>query len=300
VRLTELQVKGKPNGRPAQRSGRKVAMKVVPARTLSIAAALLMQQLIVVSALQAQTPDMANRRVPGAHGVECAVGMPATMSLERAWDCSGKPGTETTQSGGADGTGKPALGGERRPLYRLQRSDVIEVHFTFSPEFDETVTVQPDGYVRPQNVGNIYAIGKTLPEMEAAIRAAYVGRLHDPEINLVLKEFDKPFFIAGGEVGHPGKYELRSETTVIEALQMAGGITHEGRHSEVLLFRRISDDLTEARVLNVKKMLSQGALAEDPRLRPGDFVFVPQNTISKISRYLPTTSLGMYLNNAQF
>jgi len=276
-------------------------MKVVRARTLRIAAALLvMQQFIVVSGLQAQTPEMANRRVPGTRGAKCAEGSPATKSLERAWDCSGKPGTETTQSGRADGTGKPALGGERRPLYRLQRSDVVEVHFTFSPEFDETLTVQPDGYVRPQNVGNIYAIGKTLPQMEAAIREAYVGRLHDPEVNLVLKEFDKPYFIAGGEVGHPGKYELRSETTVIEALQMAGGITHEGRHSEVLLFRRISDDLIEARVLNVKKMLGQGALAEDPRLKPGDFVFVPQNTISKISRYLPTTSLGMYLNNAPF
>ena len=281
-------------------TGRAVAMKWWQARALSVIAALVMQQWIVVSALWAQMPEMANRRVPGSRSATCAAGAPATRSLEKTWDCSGKPEPETTKSGGADGTGKPALGGERRPLYRLQRSDVLAIHFTFSPEFDETLTVQPDGYVRPQNIGNLYAIGKTLPEMEEAVQAAYTGRLHNPEVSIELKDFDKPFFVAGGEVGHPGKYELRSETTVIEALQMAGGITHEGKHSEVLLFRRISDDLTEARVLNVKKMLSQGALAEDPRLRPGDFLFVPQNTISKISRFIPTTSLGMYLNSAQF
>jgi polysaccharide export outer membrane protein len=275
-------------------------MKVEVSCSWIVAAALIMQQFIVVAALWAETPEMAKRRVPETRSTECAARRPADKSLERVWDCSGKPETETTQSGGADGTGKPALGGERRPLYRLQRSDVIEVRFTFSPEFDQTLTVQPDGYVRPQNAGNLYAMGKTLPEMEEAVGAAYTGRLHNPEVNILLKDFEKPFFVAGGEVGHPGKYELRSETTVTEALQIAGGMTHDGKHSEVLLFRRISDEMTEARVLNVKKMLSKGALSEDPQLRPGDFLFVPQNTLSKINRYIPTTSVGAYINGAQF
>jgi len=35
------------------------------------------------------------------------------------------------------------LGGERRPLYRLNRSDVVTLSFTLSPEFDQMLTVQP-------------------------------------------------------------------------------------------------------------------------------------------------------------
>jgi hypothetical protein len=41
----------------------------------------------------------------------------------------------------------PALTGVRHPLYRLHKSDVVDVKFTFSPEFDQTATVRPDGYV---------------------------------------------------------------------------------------------------------------------------------------------------------
>jgi hypothetical protein len=50
----------------------------------------------------------------------------------------------------------------------------------------------------------------------------------------------------------------------------------------------------EAHLLDVKKMLKSRDLTEDVHLRPGDMIFVPQNRISKISRYLPTTSLGLY------
>src|ERR1019366_4232044 len=56
-------------------------------------------------------------------------------------------GTENTgmaaaKPGQADGMGNPRLGGERRPLYRLNRSDVVALSFTLSPEFDQTLTVQ--------------------------------------------------------------------------------------------------------------------------------------------------------------
>ena len=51
----------------------------------------------------------------------------------------------TTKSGLADGAWSPALTGVRRPLYRLCKSDVVAISFTFSPEFDQTVSVQPDG-----------------------------------------------------------------------------------------------------------------------------------------------------------
>src|SRR5579872_2894960 len=53
----------------------------------------------------------------------------------------------TTKSGVAGGDWSPALTGVRRPLYRLGKSDVVAISFTFSPEYDQTVSVQPDGYI---------------------------------------------------------------------------------------------------------------------------------------------------------
>jgi protein involved in polysaccharide export with SLBB domain len=67
-----------------------------------------------------------------------------------------------------------------------------------------------------------------------------------------------------------------------------------------VLFRRVNDDLVETRLLNLKKMLKDKTLKEDAHLRPGDLVFVPQNSISKIARFLTKPSLSAYVSPTQF
>jgi polysaccharide export outer membrane protein len=208
-------------------------------------------------------------------------------------------GTAAAKPGQADGVGNPQLGG-RRPLYRLNRSDVVALSFTLSPEFDQTLTIQPDGYVALKDAGTVFGQGLTLEEFRLAVIRAYTGYLHDPEVAVALKDFEHPYFVAGGEVGKPGKYELRADTTVMEAIEIAGGFTHEAKHSQVLLFRRVNDGLVEARVFDLKRMLKEKDLGEVPQLRPGDLVFVPQNSISKIERFISKPSLSMYLGSAQF
>ena len=64
----------------------------------------------------------------------------------------------------------------------------------------------------------------------------------------------------------------------------------------MVLFRRVNDDLVETRLLNVKTDAEQSNLKEDAHLRPGDLVYVPQNSISKISRFLIKPSVSMYMN----
>lgn len=213
---------------------------------------------------------------------------------------SGSRDTEAAKAGGADGQGNPSLGGERHPLYRLSPSDIVQISFTVAPEFNQTLTVQPDGYVMLKDAGMVLVQGLNLVQFTNAVQKAYAGYLHDPQVAVALKDFARPYFIVGGQVGKPGKYELRSDTTVIEAVEIAGGFTSQSKHSQVVLFRRADDDLVETRLLNLKKMLGDRALKEDLHLRPGDMVFVPQNQISKIARYLSKPSVSMYMTPAQF
>jgi polysaccharide export outer membrane protein len=212
----------------------------------------------------------------------------------------GSQQAQATKSGEADGISSPALTGERRPHYRLHKSDVLDIRFAFEPEFDQVVTVQPDGFIALKGLGELYAEGLKLPEVREAILRAYLPVLRDPEINIFLKDFDRPYFIAGGEVGRPGKYELRADISVTEAVALAGGFTERSRHSQVLLFRRVSSEIVESHLLNVKSMMKSRNLAEDIRLMPGDFIFVPQNTISKIKRFLPTSDMSLYSAPTKF
>lgn len=182
-----------------------------------------------------------------------------------------------------------------RPRYRIEQGDVLDLVFPLETDFNQTITVAPDGYVALRGVGDFYAAGKSLPELHDALLTAYSGILHNPIINVDLKDFQKPFFIVNGQVAHPGKFDLRENITVSEAMAIAGGATEKARCSQVLLFRRLpGGTMVEVRKLDVKRMLKKGNLTEDVTLQPGDLIFVPQNTISKIQQFLPTSSMGVY------
>jgi len=209
-------------------------------------------------------------------------------------------GTSAADGKRSPNEGSPALTGVRRPLYRLHKSDVVEIRFTFSPEFDQTTSVQPDGYVALKGAGDLVAEGLTVSELRDSVRSAYASVLRDPQVSVILKDFEKPYFLAGGQIGHPGKYELRSPTSVAEAVAIAGGFTEQARHSQVVLFRKITAGVVETRVLNIKAMLASRNLEEDIEVKPGDMVFVPQNRISKIRKYLPASNLSTFFTPAQF
>jgi polysaccharide biosynthesis/export protein len=182
----------------------------------------------------------------------------------------------------------------RNPRYQLRKSDTFELEFSLSPEFTQSISVQPDGYITLKSVGTIYVEGLTIPELTEHIQQAYSKILQDPVITIELKDFDKPYFIVSGQIGKPGKYDLRSDLTVTQGVAVAGGFTDASQRAQVVLFRSVGNGMSEARVINIKKMLNARDLAEDIHLQPGDMIYVPQNVISKIQKYLPTSSLGLY------
>jgi polysaccharide export outer membrane protein len=207
---------------------------------------------------------------------------------------SNPPVSTASAAKGADAATVPHLQ-PRDQRYRISSGDSFDLNFDLSPEFNQTaVTVQPDGFVTLRGVGDLKVEGQTVPELTQTVRTAYDKILHDPIISVVLKDFEKPYFIADGQIGKPGKYDLRGQVTLTEALAIAGGLTDKAKHSQVLLFRRVSDQWLEAKLINVKHMEKSGNLSEDPFLHPGDMIFVPKNTFSKIDRLIPVSSAGAF------
>jgi polysaccharide biosynthesis/export protein len=185
---------------------------------------------------------------------------------------------------------------ERYPRYRLRAGDVLDLNFTFTPEFNQSVRVQPDGYVNLKGVGDIRVQDRTTPEVLDAVRAAYSSILRDPTVTVELKEFEKPYFIVDGQVAKPGRFDLTGDTTVSQAVAIAGGFNDRAKNSEILVFRRVSDQWVEVQKVNLKQMVSRGDLSEDLHLHPGDMILVPRTTMSKLSRFIPVPTLGAYIN----
>lgn len=195
---------------------------------------------------------------------------------------------------------KPSADGpqfkSRTTRYRIEAGDTFDLTFDLTPEFNQTaVAVQPDGFVTLRGVGDLKVAGETVPELTATLHEAYGKILNNPLISVVLKEFEKPYFVADGQVAKPGKYEMHGNMTLTQAIAIAGGFQSSAKHSQVVLFRRVDDQWTEAKLIDVKKMEKSRDLREDPFLHSGDMVFVPKTTLAKIDRFIPNLSMGSYL-----
>ena len=97
------------------------------------------------------------------------------------------------------------------------------------------------------------------------------------------------------KVEKPGQFELRGRISLLEALAMAGGVKRSAKHTQVLIFRRFDEDHVVTRVVDAKRLAKAGRVQEDPYLRPGDLIFVPQNKFSKVERLVPLASIGWLL-----
>jgi|SRR5580658_2873364 polysaccharide export outer membrane protein len=199
----------------------------------------------------------------------------------------------TSQSDAPPQSDRPALQ-HRDDRYRLCASDVVALTFPLTPEFDQTVNIQPDGFASLAGVGDVRLEGLTTVQSAEAIRTAYTKVLHNPIVTIELKTFNKPYFVVNGQVHQPGRYDLRGYTTATQAIAIAGGFEDSAKHSQVLLFRRVNNDWYEVKNLNLKRIMQGHDVNEDPEIRAGDMLVVPQNLISKVKKFIPSTGVGTY------
>lgn len=184
----------------------------------------------------------------------------------------------------------------RRPEYTLHVGDVIVLNYRYTPEFNQTVTVQPDGYINLNIVGNIKVAGLTIEAMHDQIVNQASHRLNNPELTVTLKEFQQPYVVVAGQVERPGKIDLHDNTTALQAVMLAGGFKDSARDTHVVLFRRINGDTAEVRQLDLHNIKKQADLERDTELEPGDMLLVTRNKLEHLSRFMKAANLGVYFN----
>ncbi len=187
-----------------------------------------------------------------------------------------------------------------RPRYTLRAGDVLDLEYRYTPELNQTVTVLPDGYVNLNVVGDVRISDLTVTQAHDLIVRKLQEKLNDPELNLILREFQQPYVVVAGEVPKPGKIDLREDTTAMQAILLSGGFSASAKSGQVLLFRKINSETAEIRVLKLTKVHKTADLEHDVVLEPGDMLLVPRNKVEVASRYIKLLNIGAYFNPLQF
>ena len=93
---------------------------------------------------------------------------------------------------------------QQRPRYTLHPGDTLDLNPRFTPEYNQTLTIQPDGFINVNLVGEVKVGGLTLDEAPDVLGGSFQS-LNKPELNLVLKDFQHPYVVVGGTWCSPEK-----------------------------------------------------------------------------------------------
>jgi polysaccharide biosynthesis/export protein len=178
--------------------------------------------------------------------------------------------------------------------YRLQQGDSFEVLYRYTAEYNQTVTVQPDGMVSLTLLGAVPVRGLTVEEARNRILHEAAKRFNNPDVSLALKDFVRPHFTVLGEVANPGRFELRGSLSTVDALALAGGLKVSARHNNILLIHRVNQTVGETTLIDYKALEKGRPGQELITLRDGDIIIVPQSKLSKVERYVKLGNLGVY------
>jgi len=180
---------------------------------------------------------------------------------------------------------------DQRERYVLQVSDEIEITYRYTPEYNFTGRIQPDGFISAPVLGDVLVAGYTITQAREVLLKTARLRLRDPEMSFVLKDFVKPLFTVGGEVEKPGQFELRGRVGVLEAVAIAGGFKRSAKNTQLVLYRRFDNDRATAQLIDAKALQQTADPERDIRLQPGDLIIVPRNKLSYVEPYVPIASL---------
>ena len=172
--------------------------------------------------------------------------------------------------------------------YTLGRDDVIRIIVRNQPEFSGDFSINFDGRIQYNYLGDLPVAGLTKYELQQVLEKMLAEYIRVPSVTVQIMAYNSKVIYVIGEVGRPGKFIMRGDVIKLrEAILAAGLLTHDAATSRVHV---IKPDLTDprVRVVNMKRILYKGKLKDDVDLYPGEIVVVPSTVLSKINDFLGT------------
>jgi polysaccharide export outer membrane protein len=206
-----------------------------------------------------------------AYGVAAVV--VATSSLPTL--AQGRGGQSTApRSGAAMSAGSSTAAPAALPEYRIGVEDVLDIRVMTHADLDMVgIQVRPDGRISMPLVNDIQAAGLTPMELRLAIIKALRPHWEDQEVSVTIRDARSQKFFVIGSVKASGKFDLRSQTTVLEAIAIAGGLVPDFSDASKIYVVHADGSRVS---FNYKKFMSDPASEVNFLLKPGDIVVVPE------------------------
>ena len=155
--------------------------------------------------------------------------------------------------------------------YRIGPEDMLDIAVWKNEALSRKVPVRPDGMISLPLLNDVHAEGMTPMELRDVLIKRLAEYIPNPEVSVIVQEVRSPKASVLGEVAHPGRYDLKGRTTVLDVLAAAGGLTEFASRSRIVILREGGGRDRRIR-FNYDKAMEDGDA--NLELRPGDIVLV--------------------------
>lgn len=164
----------------------------------------------------------------------------------------------------ADGRGQP-------DAYRIGPEDQLLISVWKNDAMSRAVLVRPDGKIALPLLNDVQAAGLTALELRDVLTTKLKDFIPNPEVTVIVSDVRSLKVSVIGEVARPGRYELKSWATVLDALALAGGFTQYASRSKIVILHPKGKSM-EKIPFNYNEVSGK---QENFYLRNGDIVLVP-------------------------
>ena len=159
--------------------------------------------------------------------------------------------------------------------YIVGGADVLNIVVYNEPDLSMgKIRISRDGYVNYPLLGKIELSGLTTSGVESRLEDLLEdGYLVNPQVSVLVVEYgSRKVFVLGG-VARQGRFELRSQATLLEVISMAGGLAG-GTAGKIIVLRAV-DGESKSTVINSKKLIEGGDLSLNIYVEDNDTIYVP-------------------------
>ncbi len=154
----------------------------------------------------------------------------------------------------------------------IHPGDQLSVQVYGDQSLTQNVTVLNDGTIAYPLIGQVPVAGKTPEQAADTLKDRLLRYVRHPIVTVAITQLAQPQVMVLGNVKNPGKYPLRSDARLSDAIAAAGGLNDIDGDYPVA---RISDPSGNVSQASLQRLLRQGDITQDQRLGEGDVVYVP-------------------------
>jgi polysaccharide export outer membrane protein len=158
--------------------------------------------------------------------------------------------------------------------YIIGPGDQIGVSVWRDENLTRTVVVLSDGKITMPLVGDMVAAGKTVAQLKLEVQKALNPYIGDSTVTVELKQPNSMTVFVIGRVNIPGRQMLTANTSVLQALAMAGGPNPFARKSRIKIYRQ-QDGITAMLPFDYDEIMEGKHLEKNIELKRGDVIIVP-------------------------